>query len=143
MKKVKALFLIILIVAVLITAAYPAHAFDKDILISDYVEEFSLKTKCSAVSVAIVQDGGSELIGDADGLYQIGSLTKAFTGLGIQKLIGGGIINEDDKVSKWLAYKNRQYRFFVLPIFYHQFILAGQLQQSLHLHSHLFLCKEI
>ena len=24
---------------------YPAHAFDKDILISDYVEEFSLKDK--------------------------------------------------------------------------------------------------
>ena len=102
LKKIKALFLVILTVAVLITAAYPAHAFDKDILISDYVEEFSLKTKCSAVSVAIVQDGGSELIGDTDGLYQIGSLTKAFTGLGIQKLIGGGIINEDDKVSKWL-----------------------------------------
>ncbi|MCR5770030.1 MAG: hypothetical protein K6G87_02215 [Butyrivibrio sp.] len=50
MKKVKALFLIILTVAVLITAAYPAHAFDKDILISDYVEEFSLKSKSGGAS---------------------------------------------------------------------------------------------
>ena len=67
-----------------------AYADDAKELVSDHIEEFKSKTKCSIVSVAVVDGDKTELYGDAEGLYQIGSMTKAFTGLAIQKLIAEG-----------------------------------------------------
>ena len=67
--------------------------------IEEYVEEFLSKTGCESVSVCVVDDGIVSFYGDPDGLYQIGSMTKAFTGLAVQKLISEGKLGEEDKVS--------------------------------------------
>lgn len=63
------------------------------------VSEFQKETKCKNVSVAVYKNGETSFYGDSDGLYQIGSMTKAFTGLAIQKLIIEGKLSADDKVS--------------------------------------------
>ena len=70
--------------------------------VSDYVEEFCNDTKCNSVSVAVYTDGTASFYGDADGLYQIGSMTKAFTGLGVQKLISEGKIDPQSTVSEFI-----------------------------------------
>ena len=61
MEIAKTLLLLVLIASVLLTGISSAHASNKDTPISDYVEEFSAKTKCSEVSVAVVQDGDGAL----------------------------------------------------------------------------------
>jgi CubicO group peptidase (beta-lactamase class C family) len=65
----------------------------------DLISEFRSQTKCGNVSVVVYEKGGFSYYGDAEGLYQIGSMTKAFTGLGVQKLINGGRLSKADKVS--------------------------------------------
>ena len=64
------------------------------------IDEFRNKTHCKDVSVVTYHDGEVEFYGDSDGLYQIGSMTKAFTGLAIQKLISEGALTEDTNVSE-------------------------------------------
>ena len=68
------------------------------------ISEFQNKTKCSSISIVIYDDGMISYYGNAkrDDLYQIGSMTKAFTGLGIMKLIHEGKIISDYKVSDYL-----------------------------------------
>ena len=75
------------------------HAADTNTSIESYVETFREETCCESVSVAVVDCGGVSFYGDPDGLYQIGSMTKAFTGLAVQKLISEGRLSEDDLVS--------------------------------------------
>ena len=74
-------------------------AGDTDTTVECFVEDFCANTRCKSVSVAVVDGDTASFYGDADGLYQIGSMTKAFTGLAIQKLISEGRLNEDDLVS--------------------------------------------
>lgn len=74
-------------------------AGDTDTTVESFVEDFCANTCCNSVSVAVVDGDTVSFYGDADGLYQIGSMTKAFTGLAIQKLISEGGLNEDDLVS--------------------------------------------
>ena len=102
MTKIKIIISLMLSVLLLLSRIIFVHASDKDLLISDYVDEFCTGTKCKSVSVVVVRGDDAEIYGDAKGLYQIGSMTKAFTGLGIQKLIRDGIIDEDDSISEWL-----------------------------------------
>ena len=102
MKKTKRFLLLILAVSMLITDTDQVHAADRKKLIPDHIDEFCKKTGCNAVSVAIVRGDETEFYGDSEGLYQIGSMTKAFTGLGIQKLINDGVIGEEDNISEWL-----------------------------------------
>ncbi|WP_022755018.1 serine hydrolase [Butyrivibrio fibrisolvens] len=52
-----------------------------DTVINDYIDNFCDETKCSSVSVVVMQEGKITIYGDEDALYQIGSMTKAFTGL--------------------------------------------------------------
>lgn len=73
-----------------------------DIYISEYMDHFRHKTRCDSVSVTVVTPDGTEVYGDADALYQIGSMTKAFTALAIQKLIREGVLSENDTVSELL-----------------------------------------
>lgn len=63
------------------------------------VSEFQKETKCKNVSVAVFNNGETIFYGDSKTLYQIGSMTKAFTGLAIQKLITEGKISENDIIS--------------------------------------------
>lgn len=67
--------------------------------IEGLIYDFQKETKCSNVSVAVFDNGKTDHYGDKDDLYQIGSMTKAFTGLAIQKLIDEGKIGPEDKLS--------------------------------------------
>ncbi len=71
-----------------------------DTYISEYVDRFRDKTRCDSVSAVVVTPDGTEVYGDTDALYQIGSMTKAFTALAIQKLIREGVLSENDTVSE-------------------------------------------
>ena len=64
------------------------------------VSEFSSQTGCKNVSVVVYDNGEFSYYGDSEGLYQIGSMTKSFTGLAVQKLINEGVLSGDDKVSE-------------------------------------------
>ncbi len=64
------------------------------------VAEFSSKTRCNEVSVVVYDHGDISYYGDNQELYQIGSMTKSFTGLAVQKLISEGVLSADDKVSE-------------------------------------------
>ncbi len=72
--------------------------------IENYVSEFQDKTKCNSVNIVVYDDGKVYYYGNgkADGLYQIGSMTKAFTGLGIMKLVQEGKIVPEEKISVYL-----------------------------------------
>ena len=82
-----------LVTAVLILG-YPVMA---DSGIDGQVDEFRSQTKCKNVSVVVYDHGEITYYGDSEGLYQIGSMTKSFTGLGVQKLIGKGEIKPDEE----------------------------------------------
>ena len=102
MTKAKTILSVVLSAGLFMTCIVSVHASDKEMLISDHVDEFCSSTKCEAVSVIVVRGDDTEIYGDAGGLYQIGSMTKAFTGLGIQKLISDGMIYENDSLSELL-----------------------------------------
>lgn len=70
-----------------------------DTVINDYIDNFCDETKCSSVSVVVMQEGKITIYGDEDALYQIGSMTKAFTGLAVLKLINEKVLSEDDIIS--------------------------------------------
>lgn len=71
-----------------------------DLGVETMVSEFSSQTGCKNVSVVVYDNGEFSYYGDSEGLYQIGSMTKSFTGLAVQKLINEGVLSEDDKVSE-------------------------------------------
>ncbi len=92
------LFAIILFTAVLMLARIGVSAENSD-SIQSLVSEFQKETGCKDVSVVVYENGEASFYGDSEGLYQIGSMTKAFTGLAIQKLIIEGKLSSDDNVS--------------------------------------------
>ncbi len=67
------------------------------------IDEFEDDTRCESVSVVIYDHGNVSYYGDKEGLYQIGSMTKSFTGLAAVKLINEGKLSEDDKVSDHIS----------------------------------------
>ena len=71
-----------------------------DLGVETMVSEFSSQTGCKNVSVVVYDNGEFSYYGDSEGLYQIGSMTKSFTGLAVQKLINEGALSGDDKVSE-------------------------------------------
>ena len=70
-----------------------------DLGVEALVTKFSSETGCNNVSVVVYDNGEFSYYGDSEGLYQIGSMTKSFTGLAVQKLINEGKLSGDDKVS--------------------------------------------
>lgn len=66
------------------------------------IDDFKEETKCESVSLVTINGDAVSFYGDSDTLYQIGSMTKAFTGLAIQKLILEGRISESDYVSDYI-----------------------------------------
>ena len=71
-------------------------------VIEKSVEEFKSKTKCGSVSVVVYDHGETYYYGDKDALYQIGSMTKAFTGLAVEQLITDGLLSEEDTVDTFI-----------------------------------------
>ena len=74
------------------------HKYTVDELIQKYAND----TKCRDFSIVVYRKGETEYYGDSKALYQIGSMTKAFTGLAVQKLINEGFIEEDKLVSDYI-----------------------------------------
>ncbi len=77
------------------------HASDTDIT-DDLIRRYRQETKCKSVSVVVVKGEDVTYYGNSNSLYQIGSMTKAFTGLAIQKLINEGKIDESGSVSDYI-----------------------------------------
>ena len=101
MKKTKLTALILILFTVLANSmGVNASAGADDI--SGYIKTFRHETRCEAVSVAVVTSEEVMVYGDSDGLYQIGSMTKAFTGLAVLKLISEGKLSYEDNVSDLL-----------------------------------------
>ena len=95
--------MMLLVSVVVSCAALNVNAAGQKTDVSALIESFEKDTKCSSVSVCVFDGGEVSFYGDQKGLYQIGSMTKAFTGLAIQKLISEGKISEDSKVSEFLV----------------------------------------
>ena len=88
MRKIRlAVTLMLLVSVVLCGAGLNVNAAGQKTDVSALVESFEKETKCSSVSVAVCDGNEVSFYGDSKGLYQIGSMTKAFTGLAIQKHI--------------------------------------------------------
>ena len=87
---------IVLSIVVLVNSVVPV-SYDSDV--NGLISRFKSETCCSSVSAVIYDHGELTYYGDSSALYQIGSMTKSFTGLGVQKLIGRGVISNTDKVS--------------------------------------------
>ncbi|MCR5327398.1 MAG: beta-lactamase family protein [Saccharofermentans sp.] len=87
---------IILSLVILVNYAVPV-SYGNDI--NGLISEFKSQTCCSSVSAVVYDHGELTYYGDSTSLYQIGSMTKSFTGLGVQKLISRGVISNTDKVS--------------------------------------------
>ena len=71
-----------------------------DLGVETMVSEFSSQTGCKNVSAVVYDNGEFSYYGDSEVLYQIGSMTKSFTGLAVQKLINEGALSGEDKVSE-------------------------------------------
>ena len=70
--------------------------------IESMIEKFRQETKCEHVSAVVFDNGEYTYYGDSGSLYQIGSMTKAFTGLAIRKLIDEGLVNIDGEISDYI-----------------------------------------
>ena len=103
---VRKIFASLIMLTVLFRAPVTA---DNDLNIDSLVSEFRAQTKCSEVSVVVYDHGELSYYGDNKGLYQIGSMTKSFTGLAVQKLINGGSLSGSDKVSDLIPGFNAYY----------------------------------
>jgi len=103
MKRILHLLTIVLILAVAFgNAGMVSHADGNGDAISGYMDEFRRETKCNSVSVAVLEGDSVKTYGDGSGLYQIGSMTKAFTGLAVQKLVSEGKVRTDAKVEEYI-----------------------------------------
>ena len=87
---------IVLSIVVLVNSVVPV-SYDSDV--NGLISRFKSETCCSSVSAVIYDHGELTYYGDSSALYQIGSMTKSFTGLGVQKLIARGVISNTDKVA--------------------------------------------
>ena len=70
--------------------------------ITELTEKYAKDTKCGSFSIVVYKKGKTDHYGDNKALYQIGSMTKAFTGLAVQKLICEGLIDEAKYVSDYI-----------------------------------------
>ncbi|MDD6038891.1 MAG: serine hydrolase [bacterium] len=103
MKRGKSLTAILLLLICMFTLCIPVQAKRAD-QIERAVSEFQNKTKCSSVAIGVYDNGEVTYYGnaDSDALFQIGSMTKAFTGLGAMKLVSEGKLSLDALVSDYL-----------------------------------------
>lgn len=70
--------------------------------IETLIQDFKNDTSCEEVSVVIYDKGDVTYYGDGGALYQIGSMTKTFTGLAVQKLITEGRVDEDMAIASYI-----------------------------------------
>ena len=72
--------------------------------IKGYIEDFQKKSGVKNVNVVVYDNGNVNYYGNTDtkSLFQIGSMSKSFTGLGILKLVNEGKIGLNDDISDLL-----------------------------------------
>lgn len=70
--------------------------------IETLIQDFKNDTSCEDVSVVVYDKGDVTYYGDGEALYQIGSMTKTFTGLAMQKLITEGRVDKDKVISSYI-----------------------------------------
>ena len=102
MKKQSIIAVLTAFITILLFGIPTVHASDSGD-IENLIECYRKETRCENVSVAIYDNGDITYYGDSECLYQIGSMTKAFTGLAIQKLIDAGLVKEDGNVSDYIS----------------------------------------
>ena len=90
-----------LLLCISMTHFTAVSAGDEDI-IAEQIAEFRKSTRCGSVSAVVCNSDNISFYGGRDSLYQIGSMTKAFTGLAVQKLICEHLISGDDTVSGYI-----------------------------------------
>ena len=101
MKWISTVLSVLVIISCIVgSAGLPVRAIDNEDVVEGLVDEFCKDIKCSSVSVAVFDEGEVNCYGDVAGLYQIGSMTKAFTGLAIHKLMSEGKLAPDSTVSE-------------------------------------------
>ncbi|MBO4680388.1 MAG: beta-lactamase family protein [Clostridiales bacterium] len=100
MKRILRILTIVLILAVAFAGVMTRADENGDV--SGYIDDFRNETRCNSVSVAVINGDLVKTYGDVKGLYQIGSMTKSFTGLAVQKLISEGKVRLDAKVEEYL-----------------------------------------
>lgn len=89
--------------------------------INAMVQEQMLKSKIPGVSIAVIQNSATNHLfyGEGssaeNGLYQIGSTTKAFTALGVLWLADEGFISLNDPVSLYIPWFSVQYNGASVP----------------------------
>ncbi|MBO4389478.1 MAG: beta-lactamase family protein [Lachnospiraceae bacterium] len=66
------------------------------------IYRFQKETGCRDCSVAVICRGEVSFYGEEEGLYQIGSMTKAFTALAVRKLISEEKLSMESNVSGYL-----------------------------------------
>lgn len=100
----KAFFYVFLLLLFLILNLWHKASAASRNEIQEYIEEFQKKSGVKKVSVVVYEKGKIDYYGNTDtkSLYQIGSLTKSFTGLGILKLVKDGGISLTDDISELL-----------------------------------------
>ena len=97
MRKIRILIFLTVLLSFFVGECKLVRAADED-AIQKMISDFQKETGCKSVSVVVYNSGEYSFYGDNDCLYQIGSMTKAFTGLAINKLICQGQISSEDYV---------------------------------------------
>ena len=93
------IFILLTVLSVFLCPNITSYAAGNDTEISDQIEDFKDRTGCRSVSVVVVNNGDTSFYGDENALYQIGSMTKAFTGLAILELEKDGLLSDEDRIS--------------------------------------------
>lgn len=138
MNKTKRLFsgILTLFLVAVFTAETVAFAKSTELenTISHMVEEHMDKAKVPTVSIGFAQGENTTYLSygnpvtDQHSLYQIGSTSKAFTGLGILWLEDEGLLSLNDPVSKYLPWFHMNYKGQEIPA--DEITLANLLYQT-------------
>ena len=112
------LALMIIITAGFFISHYDSKKYTKGNA-QDYINKVCKMTKNQAVAVSII-DGDKDIFleystvrgqnVDKYTMFELGSTTKAFTGLGILKLEADGLISDSDPVTKYIDWFKPQYK---------------------------------
>lgn len=110
-KRILIITLIQIITAAFITSTY---ALDLKPEIDQHVKPFMNEGVAAGMIIGVVKDGETQIIAygektkgtnvppDADTLFEIGSVTKVFTGILLADMVQKGIVKLDDPVQKYL-----------------------------------------
>lgn len=103
LNKCSYIFIVFAILFLALNAWYKVYANPID-EVNSYIDEFQKRSRVKYVNVVVYNNGKVNYYGNNDtgSLYQIGSMTKSFTGLGILKLVKEGRISLNDDVSDLL-----------------------------------------